>query len=251
MTCQDNPSEHCRDSTRFLNLTARYDFLATKTGAIIVPACGIDSIPSDILVYLSSRTLKKALGPSTQLGLSQTFYHLNGGFSGGTFATLFAEIEDTPRWFVKEAHRAYSLSPGTSLLSFLRPCLIRHCGCGCTVRGLPPAAAAYATPVPFTSPARFASYWVLSPPNTAVVQRSFGLREVAASSPNAKETEVSGRYGSTFRYAEYMVNGASRVRAAVLSATLFAYFAVIFNCAPIRWIVKKILPSSGQGPSEK
>ncbi|KAI0800124.1 Saccharopine dehydrogenase-domain-containing protein [Fomes fomentarius] len=70
-----------------------YDALATKTGAIIVPACGFDSIPADLLVHLSNRTLKNALGPQAQLGLSQTFYDLVGGVSGGSLATLLTGIE--------------------------------------------------------------------------------------------------------------------------------------------------------------
>ncbi|KAG8718560.1 hypothetical protein FRC08_004976 [Ceratobasidium sp. 394] len=36
-----------------------YDFLAYKTGACIIPGAGFDSIPSDLAVYLSTRTLEK------------------------------------------------------------------------------------------------------------------------------------------------------------------------------------------------
>ena len=79
---------------------------------------------------------------------------------------------------------------------------------------------------------KWGSYWVLSPPNRGVVQRTFGLREIAAAS-SASEGDAA-RYGPRFRYAEYMVTGTSRVVAALYSATLFAYFAVIFNFAPVR-----------------
>ena len=77
-----------------------------------MPACGMDSIPADILVFLSNRTLKNALGPQAQLGLSQTFYHIKGGFSGGTLATLFAEIEHVPEYFAQETRKDYAISPG-------------------------------------------------------------------------------------------------------------------------------------------
>lgn len=36
----------------------RYDYLATKTGAIIVPSCGMDSIPSDVTAFLANKALK-------------------------------------------------------------------------------------------------------------------------------------------------------------------------------------------------
>ena len=83
---------------------------------------------------------------------------------------------------------------------------------------------------------KWGSYWVLSPPNRGVVQRTFGLREIAAASSSARDASEgdAARYGPRFRYAEYMVTGTSRVVAALYSATLFAYFAVIFNFAPVR-----------------
>jgi short subunit dehydrogenase-like uncharacterized protein len=39
-------------------LVVRFDYLATKTGAIIVPSCGIDSIPSDASAFLANKALK-------------------------------------------------------------------------------------------------------------------------------------------------------------------------------------------------
>ena len=81
---------------------------------------------------------------------------------------------------------------------------------------------------------KWGSYWVLSPPNCGVVQRTFGLREIAASGAGGKSEGEAARYGPHFRYAEYMVTGTSRVVAALYSATLFTYLAVIFNFAPVR-----------------
>ncbi len=91
----------------------RYDFVSTKTGAIIVPGCGFDSIPADLLVFLSNRTLKNALGPDAQLGLSQTFYSMKGGISGGTLATLMTEAEIVPKYKLLEAQKDYAVSQGT------------------------------------------------------------------------------------------------------------------------------------------
>ena len=91
-----------------------FDHTATKTKAVIVPACGFDSLPSDLAVFLSNRTLKNALGPQTQLGLSQSFFDVKGAFSGGSFATMVAEIEQVPRGRLAESHKEYALSPGTA-----------------------------------------------------------------------------------------------------------------------------------------
>lgn len=90
-----------------------FDHTATKTGAVVVPGCGFDSVPSDIAVFLANRTLKNALGPRTQLGLSQSFFNMKGGFSGGTMATMAAVIEDVPADVTQESQKDYAISPGT------------------------------------------------------------------------------------------------------------------------------------------
>lgn len=95
--------------------SSSFDVLATQTGAVIVPSCGFDSIPADILVYLSSRTLKDALGPEAALGLSQSFYDVAGIASGGSLATLMTEIEKVPRATQIEARSDYALSRGANL----------------------------------------------------------------------------------------------------------------------------------------
>jgi hypothetical protein len=42
--------------TDFTHVTFRFDYLATKVRAIIVPSCGIDSVPADVCVYPVVRT---------------------------------------------------------------------------------------------------------------------------------------------------------------------------------------------------
>ena len=79
---------------------------------MIVSSCGFVCIPSDLLVFLSNRTLKSTLGPETQLGLSQTFVDVRGGISGGTFATLMMNIEDVPRDVFHAAEKDYAISQG-------------------------------------------------------------------------------------------------------------------------------------------
>lgn len=95
-----------------MHYLSSYDYLASKTGAIIVPTCGFDCIPADILVFLSNRTLKSILGPDAEPGLSQTFYGVEGGVSGGSIATLMSDIETVPRHVYAAGQRDYALSLG-------------------------------------------------------------------------------------------------------------------------------------------
>lgn len=96
----------------------RLDYFATKTGAIIVPSCGMDSIPSDLSAYLANKTLKAELNddPRNYATTSTTAYNVKTGISGGTFASAIYAIEETDMKKLKYARQSYSLSPGMSRL---------------------------------------------------------------------------------------------------------------------------------------
>ena len=89
-----------------------FDYLASRSGAIIVPACGFDSLPSDIVVYLANKAAKDNLGPEAGITRSQTFVRWNGAFSGGSLATLYSILEDVPKSIMRESRADYYLSFG-------------------------------------------------------------------------------------------------------------------------------------------
>ena len=79
---------------------SRFDYFATKTGAIIVPSCGFDSVPSDAAAYLANKTLK-SIGPSKdgeylEADTSISAFSFRGGVSGGSIASFMATIEAVP-----------------------------------------------------------------------------------------------------------------------------------------------------------
>ncbi|KAI0752784.1 Saccharopine dehydrogenase-domain-containing protein [Daedaleopsis nitida] len=220
------------------DIIARYDYLASKTGAIIVPTCGFDCIPADILVFLSNRTLKTVLGPDAEPGLSQTFYGVEGGVSGGTIATLMSDIETVPRHTYTAGQRDYALS---------------------LVRGHPSPRPALAAHMPFSSPAQYGGYWFEGSTNRGIVQRTFGITHLLATnarvllgSTHAKELEIKPlTYGSQFRYVEYMLVGKSWLGAAAFSVLFTLFLKLLFRNSLFRWILKLFLPKPGEGPSEK
>ncbi|KAI0828046.1 Saccharopine dehydrogenase-domain-containing protein [Trametes gibbosa] len=217
-----------------------FDYLATKTGAVIVPSCGLDSLPADITVYLSNRTLKSAFGPRTQLGLSQSFYQVRVKPSGGSLATLITMIEDVPRVRLEESYRDYALSP---------------------VPAAPSPPLRLAVPVPFSSKPQYGATWAMAMTNRSVVQRSFGVYQYMLD--NAR-TVFGGKlekekadafcplaYGPTFSYAEYLIPGSGSYLSAALYSTVFTTIVGLLLVTPIRWIVKMFLTKSGDGPSEE
>lgn len=101
-----------------LLISDRYDFAASRNRTIIVPACGYDSVPSDIVAWLANKTLKSYASlkrPGEQfIGIRSSIsaQRPKGGFSGGTAASGMAMLEDTPKEVRRAALVPYSLSPG-------------------------------------------------------------------------------------------------------------------------------------------
>ncbi|RSH91460.1 hypothetical protein EHS25_009759 [Saitozyma podzolica] len=78
------------------HILPNYDFTASKTGAVIVPSCGFDSVPSDLTLYLAHKTLRSWL-PGASISSSISFFDIrNASFSGGSLASMLS-IADLPR----------------------------------------------------------------------------------------------------------------------------------------------------------
>ena len=139
----------------------RYDFIASKTHAIILPACGFDSIPSELAVFLSNKTLKALAGPGTEIDTSITAFDVSGAISGGTLSTFITAIEQVPRYKLQIYHKDCAMS------THLRG-----------VRRLPKKLWYL---LPFSNPPVYGGLWFMGAANKAIVQRTWGLNERAVS----------------------------------------------------------------------
>jgi short subunit dehydrogenase-like uncharacterized protein len=144
----------------------RFDYFATKTGAIIVPSCGFDSIPSDAAAHLANKFLK-SIGPSKNgeylnADTSTSAFSFRGGISGGTIDSVMTAIEKVPRDVLREARPPYAISPIVG--APLSP---------------PPWRFLYNLSIPGRKPL-VGAFFIMGPGNTAVVQRSYGLLELHA-----------------------------------------------------------------------
>ncbi|KAJ7133739.1 Saccharopine dehydrogenase-domain-containing protein [Mycena crocata] len=205
-------------------IVTTFHYAATKTGAIIVPSCGFDSVPGDITAYLSSKTLRAISGEPVDIDTSVSAYVIKGGISGGTISTAITGIEEIPRREQTIARAQYSISPviGTPT---------------------PPGPLIYRLFLADTQKTLVGGFWFMRGPNRAVVQRSWGLMETQAA---YDRTQL--HYGPAFKYDEFLVTGGA-FRALVLTFGLAVSFGALM-ITPIRWLLKKVLPKSGDGPSE-
>ncbi|EOM78424.1 enoyl-ACP reductase [Rhodococcus rhodnii] len=199
---------------------------AESTGARIVHSCGFDSVPSDLAVHL----LHGAASADEQGELTDTTMlvsSLRGGISGGTIDSLRTQVVEgaSDRTARRLMLDPYALSPERArepdLGRELDMQIARGDAIGPGVQG---------TAAPFV----MASY------NTRVVRRSNALLDWA--------------YGREFRYREVMSVGSSRwlspVLAGVVSAGLGGLVAGL-AARPTRALLDRVLPSPGDGPSEK
>ncbi|THV06648.1 hypothetical protein K435DRAFT_960259 [Dendrothele bispora CBS 962.96] len=222
----------------------KYDYCASKTGAIIVPACGFDSIPSDISVFVANKALKEFSSSSSstyskplQIESSTTSFSVNGTISFGSFSTLITALESVPRVTLLESRRDYYLSP---------------------VKGRPTASLKflYTLFVPTTLQTHLGSIFVMRSANKPIVERSWGLFEYAADhvhesenrSQKDKEEAQVARYGPNMVYDEFMRTSGS-LTARLMSLGLVVTM-VLMSVRPFRWIAKKIGPQEGTGPSD-
>lgn len=142
-----------------LTSAVSYDYYATKTGSIIVPQSGYDSIPSDISAFLANKTLK-AHSPLLNLGTSTTGHKIRGGVSGGTVATTITAIEEVPSSVHEEASLPHSLSP---------------------IVGVKPSQPQFSYNLSIPGGKEiYGAFFFMQPTNRAIVQRTAGLFELEA-----------------------------------------------------------------------
>jgi short subunit dehydrogenase-like uncharacterized protein len=200
----------------------RYHDVATRTGARIVHCCGVDSVPSDLGVLLLHHAAA-ADGAGDLEDTTLVVRAFKGGISGGTLASGKLQLDEvrTNAGSRKVAGDPYALSPRRAVEPELGDerdlTWIRHDeGLGIWVG-------------PF----------VMAGINTRVVRRSNALQGWA--------------YGRRFRYREVVGFGtgpAAPVKAATVSTALMAFGAGL-AFGPSRALLDRVLPSPGEGPSEK
>jgi len=203
------------------DIVTRYDFMAFKTKAVIVPACGFDSIPADVAVYVSNRYAKAVLGPETSIEESVTAFDVKGGScAGGEAGSVVAFVEGVPR---------------ERLIASLGDYVLR------SPRGRPSRSGRWVYRVPYDgSSSWFGAIWPARMVNRQTVHHSWSLFE------RSRDVRPEDAYGDGFRYDECLKTPGP------VSALFVGFWMWLFGVAllisPMRWILKGLLPPPGTGP---
>jgi short subunit dehydrogenase-like uncharacterized protein len=200
----------------------RFDAEASANGARLVHACGWDSVPSDLGVFLvAERARADGAGELEDTTLVVTA--MKGGPSGGTLESMRLQLELLERdpSLRRVLSDRYALSPDREA----EPDLGRQPDAPGVTRDVDLGG--------WIGPSVFAQF------NTRVVRRSNALQ--------------GWSYGRGFRYREVVGYGSSpvaAVKAAGMTAGLGAVLAGM-RAGPIREAIFRALPSPGEGPSEE
>ena len=199
-----------------------YHDLAVATGARIVHSCGFDSIPSDLgVLLLHERACADDAGDLEDTTLVVTA--MKGGLSGGSIDSGRAQAEAvrSDRALSRLITDPYALSPDRGA----EPDLGRQSDT--TVVSQDVDAGVWTGP------------FVMAPYNTRIVRRSNALG--------------GWGYGRRFRYREVMSVGDSVVAPAFAVAMAAGLWlgAVGMRLPFTRSVLDRMLPATGEGPSEK
>jgi len=191
---------------------------AKQTGARIVHACGFDSIPSDLGTWAVQEEFRQRFGrPARKV---TAFYgETSGGFSGGTYASMFVVAEamddEQTRRVLRNPH---SLDPDPEA---------PHPDADRRVIGWDPTMKMFFVP------------FVMAETNTRVVRRGHAL----AGFP----------WGNDFVYREVM-STPGNVRGALMAATITSTLAGAAAALKRPWLrgkLQKRVPKPGEGPSQE
>ena len=195
---------------------------ASNSGARLVHACGFDSIPSDLgVLMVAERARADDAGELEDTTLVVT--SMKGGFSGGTFDSARAQLEALRRdpGLAEILADPYALSPDRNGEPDL--------GDQADASGLSrdPSLGGWIGP------------FIMESFNTRIVRRSNALRDWS--------------YGRRFRYREVMGYGRSPLDLARGLATVVGMRGLTagMNVGATRYVIDRILPEPGEGPSEE
>lgn len=212
-SCVKNTSDYVDITGEFFWIREMIDLhhkKASSKGVRIIPACGYDSIPSDLGTFFASSKIKE---PIKRI---ESFHAGQGGISGGTTETGFSMGDLN---LGKKMNDPFVLNPENSVSKEQK--LLGSDSIGLKKNSLIKS---------WTGP------FIMAVSNTRVVRRSAALLEMKQEG-----------YGVNFTYQEHAFY--KKFKTAFLVTFVTLMFGLILK-TPVRKLVRPLLPKPGEGPSE-
>ncbi|PVH94919.1 hypothetical protein DM02DRAFT_692005 [Periconia macrospinosa] len=200
------------------DVTHKYHSLARDNGTILIPHCAQESAPADLVAFLLTSAIREKTGRGTKQ-LVHSIQKFENDMSGGTLRSLISVAESYPFRHLKESVKPYALCDDkvTPRDEPFRPKGYAWKG-SATIKGL----------------GRLSDS-VIGIPDTNLVYRSWSL--------------MKEDYGSEFRYWTGMTTKGAV--SGFFWHWMMALSLPMLLVAPLRWIMLKLVPAHGDGPSEE
>lgn len=206
----------------------KYESAAKQSGAILIPECGAESAPSDILAYTATKLVRDVWDCGVMDMVASVHELKSSGPSGGTLATGLGLLDHYSLSTVRECFsNPFCLSPVASRDH-------RH--------------TKYPVPITYerTMKEKLLGAWtypylgtlttsITAKPNVAIVQRSAGINQLF--------------YSFNFTYEEYMRVSSAFVGILIHLALSLVSFLLIFP--PVRVLAKALATAPGMGPTKE
>ncbi|KAK1922219.1 Saccharopine dehydrogenase-domain-containing protein [Papiliotrema laurentii] len=207
----------------------KYHFQASKTGSCIIPSCGFDSIPSDLSVYLSLKTLQQQ-HPSATITKSISFFKVKGSISGGTIESMKSVAQIPPKerlrseWQLVNRFEARPSTPPRFVYELSSPHLPRRL---------------------------IGGFFFMFPFNRCIVRRSWALSQLHPDVITDRALDIDEEskepvHGQDFTYEESYETG-SKASALLLTGSVILFGILFFGSRVTRWLLLHLLPQAGQG----
>ena len=222
--CAKHGTDYCdlAGETQWISkMIDAHEKIAQKTGARIIHACGFDAIPSDMGVfYLQKHAQEKLQKPIHKIKMYVKA--MRGGASGGTIASILNIIKEGKgnRDIARLVSHPYALNPKDK----------RN---GPDVRDNNTFALDKTLNL-WTAP------FIMSSINTRIVRRSNAL--------------MNYPYTEDFSYTESVLCGKNvtgRFKSIIITMVLGFFVLLSSNRMTRKYIIKKMLPKPGEGPTKK
>jgi hypothetical protein len=202
------------------NMISKYHETAKKNGAIIIPECGLDSVPADLMSFAITSYIRKTLNAPTA-NVVMSLYDSKTGVSGGTAHTIVGLFDEFSLTHMAKSMEPFSLSPvrPTSPSSTPKGSLLyRLLG----LLHLPELGGIQTT-------------WLMAGVDACITHRSWGLYE--SSAKEASQPHLG--YGPRFQFNEYM--RAKSVLVGLITKFGIGIFGLLMILPPTRWYFEIML----------
>ncbi|KFY13392.1 hypothetical protein V492_03308 [Pseudogymnoascus sp. VKM F-4246] len=222
--CANNGTHYldCTGETPWiLEMIKRYHETAQKTGAILIPSCGFDSVPADLSAFAVVDYIRTKLSSPTAR-VDYSVHEIKGGVSGGTALSAMRVLDEYSLLQIFKLFSPFSLAP--------RPPKRTH----------PEEKTSIWANIFGLRKVKGLGWMGVSPQamvDICYVNRSWGL---------AADTDAE-TYGENFDYHAWM-RMPGPVSAVIWHFSMLATLLLVC-IPPVRWLIRKIGFKQGDGPS--